>query len=92
MTVTNWKRIQARSSKTGRWVSRMFARKNKSTTTEETISYTVSTSAGDSTPPWNSDGTWNVSSASLFVPCPYCDKLIQKGDKFCQWCQSEIDA
>lgn len=27
-----------------------------------------------------------------FPLCPYCDKLIQTGDKVCQWCQSEIDA
>ena len=27
-----------------------------------------------------------------FPLCPYCNKLIQAGDKVCQWCQSEVDA
>ena len=27
-----------------------------------------------------------------FPLCPHCNKLIQTGDKLCQWCREEVDA
>jgi sarcosine oxidase delta subunit len=83
--------MKFRSAITGRWVTHLFAKKNPATTVSEKEKAATTASTGNWKPPWDADGKWDVSSAGLFIPCPYCDKLIQKGDKFCQWCQSEID-